>query len=221
MIPPKRQKLKLKVCGMRENLNILEVANLRPDYMGFIFHESSPRDVTHIADTLPLGKISKKIKKVAVVVDKPLEYVLEIVERYKFDLVQLHGSESPDYCMLIREKIPLIKVFSVWDTLPQNLDAYHEVCDFFLFDTKGDKAGGNGIVFPHEILKSYSLDKPFFLSGGLAPEHAQLLARMQMPSLYGVDINSRFETKPGLKDAKLVKYFKDKLNNSYAQYSEQ
>ncbi len=216
MKPSKQQKYKLKVCGMRENLNILEVANLRPDYMGFIFHESSPRDVTHIADALPLGKISKKIKKVAVVVDKPIEYVLEIVERYKFDLIQLHGSESPEYCKLVQRKIPVIKVFSVWDALPENLNSYQGVCDFFLFDTKGDKAGGNGIVFSHEILKSYPLDKPFFLSGGLAPEHTQLVARIRMPYLYGVDINSRFETKPGLKDAKLVKYFKDKLNNSYA-----
>ncbi len=206
---------------MHEAGNILEIANMRPDFMGFIFHDSSPRDISYIADTLPLKQIPKSINKVLVVVNKPLEHVLQLVDKYDFDLVQLHGAESPDYCMLMSEKVSVIKVFPVWDALPADLKHYDGVCDYFLFDSKGDKAGGNGIAFPHEILKTYPLGKPFFLSGGLTPEHAHLIPHMQLPHLYGVDINSRFEAQPGLKDTELVKCFKDKLDNPYAQHSEQ
>ncbi len=206
---------------MREADNILEVANMRPDFMGFIFHETSPRDVSHLADMLPLKQIPESIKKVLVVVNKPLAHVLQLLENYDFDLVQLHGAESPEYCMLMREKVPVIKVFPVWDALPADLSLYDGVCDYFLFDSKGDKAGGNGIAFPHEILKTYASEKPFFLSGGLTSAHASLIPHLQLPRLYGMDINSRFETRPGLKDPKLVKHFKDKLDKPYVQYSEQ
>ncbi len=197
--------MKLKVCGITQKENMLEVAALQPDYMGFIFYPPSPRDVSNTIDQLQIMDISLHIKKIAVLVDQPYREAFSIIDRHKFDMVQLHGNESPGYCMELRKHAKIIKVFRVKDTLPDNLDLYENNCDFFLFDTKADKPGGTGVVFDHRILDNYTLDVPFFLSGGIGPEHIKRLQSINYPMLHALDINSKFETTPGIKNIDLLK----------------
>jgi phosphoribosylanthranilate isomerase len=182
-----------------------EVAALNPDFMGFIFFPPSPRDVSDKIASLPLHELPERIKKVAVLVDMPINDALNLIGRNEFDLVQLHGKETPDFCMKIKKKIPVIKAFSVKNDLPANLDDYTDVCDYFLFDTKADKPGGTGIRFNHDILKQYNKNVPFLLGGGIGPDYFKDSNRFEHPMLYAWDINSRFESSPGIKNIELLK----------------
>jgi phosphoribosylanthranilate isomerase len=202
---------KLKICGITEIANMLEVAALKPDFMGFIFYSPSPRDVSEKIEQLPLYELAKEIQKVAVMVNMPLEDAIETIEKYGFDMVQLHGQESPDYCLEIQKYAKVIKAFSVKDYLPRNLDEYENSCDYFLFDTKADKPGGTGLKFDHHILNQYKGTKSFFLSGGIGPEYELNNNTFVHPMLYAMDINSRFETAPGIKNVALIKQFIKKV----------
>ena len=186
---------------------MLEIAKLKPDFMGFIFYPPSPRHVGEKIADLPLNLLSDNIEKVAVLVNEPLESARELISRYHFNLVQLHGDESPEYCQELRKNARVIKTFPVMNQLPSGLNDYMECCDFFLFDTKSDKRGGTGKSFNHSILKDYNLKKPFFLGGGIGPDFYKPEQAFQHPLLYALDINSRFETRPGIKDTALIKAF--------------
>ncbi len=202
--------LKIKVCGITQTDNMLEIAALGPDYMGFIFFANSPRDVSDKIDRLPLGELPAAIKKVAVLVNKPLEEAKGIILKYGFDKVQLHGNESPHYCRSLQKIVPVIKAFGITDKLPEELTYYENGCDYFLFDTKGKNAGGTGMAFNHAVLKNYTMTKPFFLAGGIGPEHAQDVAFRKVithPALHALDINSRFEIRSGIKDVGLIEKF--------------
>ncbi|TVQ84832.1 MAG: phosphoribosylanthranilate isomerase [Bacteroidetes bacterium] len=202
--------VKIKICGITQTDNMLEIAALLPDYMGFIFFKNSPRDVSDKIDGLPLNGLPAAIKKVAVFVNIPLEDSENIIRKYAFDRVQLHGNESPDYCKSLQKIVPVIKAFGITDKLPDELAAYENCCDYFLFDTLGKNAGGTGTAFDHAILKNYTMSKPFFLAGGIGPEHLKDDAFRKVtthPSLYALDINSRFETSPGVKDVGLIEKF--------------
>ena len=202
--------VKIKVCGITQKQNMLKIAALKPDYMGFIFFENSPRDVSNKINGLPLSELPAAIKKVAVFVNKPLEDAENIIRRYGFDRVQLHGNESPEYCRKLQKTVPVIKAFGISDKLPDELASYENCCDYFLFDTKGKNAGGTGKAFDHAILKNYTMTKPFFLAGGIGPGHLQdgnFRKVITHPSLHAMDINSRFETSPGVKDVGLIERF--------------
>jgi len=199
------QSPKLKICGITETQNMWDVAELNPDYMGFIFYTPSPRDVSEKIGSLPIQKLPDTIKKVAVLVNMTLDGALQVIELHGFDVVQLHGQETPEYCRKVQEKAQVIKAFSVKDQLPPNLDDYSQACNYFLFDTKADKPGGTGICFNHEILKQYDKNIPFFLSGGIGPEYFAGSDRLKHPRLYAWDINSRFESSPGIKNIELLK----------------
>jgi phosphoribosylanthranilate isomerase len=202
--------VKIKICGITQKDNMLEIAALLPDYMGFIFFENSPRDVSDRINELPLSKLPASIKKVAVFVNKPLEEAEKIIHKYGFDRVQLHGDESPEYCRKLQEIVPVINAFGITNKLPDELAAYENCCDNFLFDTLGKNAGGTGTTFEHDILKDYTMNKPFFLAGGIGPEHITNDAFRKVithPSLHALDINSRFETSPGIKDVGLIEMF--------------
>jgi phosphoribosylanthranilate isomerase len=199
--------MKLKICGIAQQENMLEVAALGPDYMGFIFYPPSQRDVSEKIEHLSFSDIPAEIKKVAVLVDMPLQQAIRLVEKYGFDLVQLHGNESPGYCLEMKRHTMVIKVFRIMDRLPDNLGLYEDCCNYFLFDTKADKPGGTGLTFDHSVLKNYHLDILFFLGGGIGPEHADELLSLGHPMLYAIDINSRFEIKPGIKNITLLKEF--------------
>ncbi len=212
--------LKLKVCGMGSRENILEVASLQPDYLGFIFHEKSPRNFHG-----DIPGISSEIKKTGVFVNATLDFIAEKVKKYNFQAVQLHGEESPEFCQDLKNvpdlsKVEIIKVFSIGENFDFDiLREYEGVVDFFLFDTKGKKRGGSGILFNWELLKNYPSNTPFFLSGGIGIEEVESIGELKAyfrsigkPNiLYAIDVNSRFETAPALKDQNALMNFKKKL----------
>lgn len=207
----KNNRLSLKVCGMKHNT--LEVAQLEPDYLGFIFFEKSKRnyDKAHI-EILPEG-----IKKVGVFVDASIAFVVDKIKQFQFDVIQLHGSETPEYCKSLqaRSKVELWKVFSIKDHFDFSvLEAYETVVDKFLFDTKGKEKGGNGYTFDWSVLQDYPSQKPFILSGGIGLEEIPAvneLKKTKLP-LFGIDVNSKFEDKPGLKNIDLLKSLVNELN---------
>lgn len=204
--------MKLKVCGMKYPENIREVAQLQPDFLGFIFHERSTRNFD---DSIP--KIQKSIKKVGVFVDESIEFMSRQIEKHGLSMVQLHGHESPEVCrMLASTKVKVIKVFSIKDEFDFSvLFPYEDVCDYFLFDTKGKLPGGNGYTFNWNVLKKYPSTKPYFLSGGIGLDQLESLKEFKKNKVselcFAIDVNSRFESEPGLKIPKAIKEFKSQL----------
>lgn len=192
---------------MTDKENLMEVVSLKPHLLGFIFYKPSSRNAQEKMETLPLDAIPSGIQKVAVMVNKDLPEAIEIANRWKFDLVQLHGGESPEYCLEIRKHLPVIKAFAIKDQLPQNLEKYIHCTDYFLFDTQSDKPGGSGKRFDHGVLSHYDLPTPFFLSGGIGPEFGASEPYFSHPQWWAVDINSRFEDRPGIKNISMIKKF--------------
>jgi phosphoribosylanthranilate isomerase len=197
--------LKVKVCGMRDQENILQIKELNPDYLGFIFYPKSPRYV----DLFDKNLISllHPIKKTAVFVNAPLDEVKMNLNEYQFEAVQLHGKESPDYCKEVkREGVEVIKAFGIHENFEWKLlESYLDVVDYFLFDTYTNAHGGSGKTFNWEFLKDYPFEKKYFLSGGIGPENFERALAIQDERLYGLDLNSRFEDSPGLKNIELLK----------------
>ncbi len=229
--------MRLKICGMKYDENIRKVAELHPDYLGFIFYEKSKRNFEGI-----IPEISKNIKKTGVFVNEIKEIVISLVEEYKLEAIQLHGDESVAYlsdlknelaarrtlfieenkCIKKRKNklfvsknpIEIIKVFAIKDQFDFSiLEPYLNVVDYFLFDTKGKERGGNGVKFDWSVLEKYPFEKPFFLSGGIASddlEKIQIIRKKNLP-IYSLDVNSKFESSPGLKNIEELSKFKDNL----------
>ncbi|MFD2566376.1 phosphoribosylanthranilate isomerase [Pseudotenacibaculum haliotis] len=195
--------------------NLQSVADLQPDYLGFIFYDRSPRNFEGIIPELP-----KKIKKTGVFVNEIPEILISLAQEYKLEALQLHGDETVDYIQVLKEhlkKVEIIKVFGIKDDFDFSLlEPYKDVVDYFLFDTKGKERGGNGVKFDWSVLKEYPLQKPFFLSGGIGVEDVEEVKKIKNSGLpvYAIDINSRFETKPGFKNIKLIKKFKQSVITS-------
>lgn len=197
----------VKVCGMREAENIRAVEALGVDWMGFIFWEHSSRNVCQRPAYLPT-----RAKRVGVFVDASLDVVCQHVEAFGLDVVQLHGSESPTYLRDLRSscdaRLLIVKAFSIAtrdDLLQTSL--YEGLADFFLFDTKAQLVGGNGRKFDWSVLAHYDGSTPFLLSGGIGPDDASRLSAFSHPRLAGIDLNSRFEAAPALKNVELLKQF--------------
>jgi phosphoribosylanthranilate isomerase len=197
----------LKICGMKYPENILEVGALLPDYMGFIFWEKSARYFDGEMPELP-----KSIRKVGVFVDASVDEIVEKINTYDLQAVQLHGQESVEFCESLKKNIPnltdIIKVFSILDTFDfAVLKPFEKVCDFFLFDTKGKLPGGNGTTFDWKVLENYPSTKPFFLSGGIGIEELDSINEILKTNLpiYAIDVNSKFEIEPGLKNIQLCR----------------
>lgn len=207
--------LKLKVCGMRLAANIAAVAELQPDYMGFIFYEKTPRVISEVSAEL-IKYIPSEIKTVGVFVNEDLEKVKERVNLLKLKAVQLHGGESPEYCAELKSTFPVLEVIKAFgideDFGFSALEPYLDVVDYFLFDTKTKIHGGSGKTFNWSVLDRYTHTKPYFLSGGIDLEHAAAIKNINDERLYALDINSRFETEPGLKDAEKIKAFIKEMN---------
>jgi phosphoribosylanthranilate isomerase len=205
--------MKLKICGMKYPDNILEVGALLPDYMGFIFWEKSARYFDGVIPQLP-----KSIKKVGVFVNETGEIILAKAKKYDLQAIQLHGNESVAFCQDLKNKIEnpieIIKVFSVDDYFDfEVLKPFETVCDYFLFDTKGKLPGGNGTTFDWKVLEKYPSSKPFFLSGGIGIDEIEAvkeIAKTNLP-LYAIDVNSKFEIEPGLKNIEKLDSFKNNL----------
>ena len=194
---------------MKYQDNISQVATLQPDYLGFIFYDKSAR---FIQDNIP--QVSNTIKKVGVFVDADLSDVTDKINKYELKAVQLHGKESPEFCKSLKSKdVEIIKVFSIKDEFNFDvLKPYENVCDYFLFDTKGKLPGGNGYTFDWNVLKNYSSTKPFFLSGGIGLEQIENIKQFQNSEAskycYAIDVNSKFEIEAGLKNIEELKEFK-------------
>jgi phosphoribosylanthranilate isomerase len=200
--------MKIKVCGLKFPDNIEAVVALKPDYMGFICYDRSPRFISAmLVDTL--GQVPAGILKTAVFVNESKDAINALIDKYKFDAIQLHGSESPDFSNSFRNKVTVIKAFGLNQDFDfEQLNAYANHVDYFLFDTKTDLHGGSGKTFNWDILDNYKMDTPFFLSGGLSLDNLAEIQHINHPQFYGVDLNSQFETSPGLKDIeKLTKAF--------------
>lgn len=203
--------MKLKVCGMREEQNIKMLAELKPDFVGFIFYDKSSRNIDRSINM----NLLKGIKKVGVFVNENSEVVINKVRVYQLDYVQLHGDESVEYCIGLKQYgIKIIKAFAISSGFNfQITNAYENHCEYFLFDTKGIAPGGNGSVFNWNLLKKYNGKTNYLLSGGISAEEVNIILQLKQNDkrLIGVDINSKFEIIPGLKDIESIKIFKDEL----------
>ena len=190
---------------MKSPYNIAEVEQFQPDLMGFIFYKGSPR---HIEETSysAIKDLNKAIQKVGVFVKSPMNEVLENVKKHRLDLVQLHGNESVEYVKALhQEHIAIIKAFAINDDFNwSSIKDYAPYVNYFLFDTAGEKYGGSGRKFNWEQLKNYKEEIPFLLSGGIEVNDIPTIRALNISQLYGIDINSKFEIEPGLKDVSLV-----------------
>ena len=206
--------MRFKVCGMKYPDNMLEVASLGPDYMGFIFYRGSKRFFD-----AALPPLDPAIGRIGVFVNEDLREVLRRVGDYHLDGIQLHGDESPSYLSELKEElesqnaeVEIIKVFAVDNAIePEELRPYQGLCDYFLFDTRGEQRGGTGRKFDWEALAGYDLETPYFLSGGIGPDDIDSLKRFfgttAAMACHAVDLNSRFEDAPGSKNREKLKKF--------------
>lgn len=198
----------IKVCGMTEAENIRDVEELGVDMIGFIFYPKSPRCLCEMPEYLPA-----KARRVGVFVNESKENILVYADRFGLQYIQLHGTESPEYCRSLRSSgLHLIKAFSI--SLPKDMlviSAYKGLCDYYLFDTKTPQYGGSGNQFDWNLLHRYNGNTPFLLSGGVNPYSVKAIREFHHPKLAGIDINSRFETAPGIKDVERIEKFVQEL----------
>lgn len=198
----------VKVCGMTEARNIREVEQLGVDMMGFIFYPKSPRCLCQMPEYLPVAA-----RRVGIFVDESKENILMYADRFGLNYIQLHGKESPAYCHSLRRcGLHLIKAFPV--AQPKDLrgvSAYDGLCDYYLFDTKSPQHGGSGNLFDWNLLLCYNGSTDFLLGGGINPYSAEAIRKFRHPRFAGIDINSRFETSPGIKDTERIERFLKKL----------
>lgn len=195
--------------------NRSETEKLPVDYLGFIFYPESKRFVGKIIS--PELFYSEKTK-VAVFVNEKADEIIIITQKYDFKYVQLHGDESPEICKTLKNKgLKVIKAFSLNNNFDfSELTNYESCTDFFLFDTKTEIPGGSGKKFNWKILEKYTMNTPFFLSGGIGPEDAGAIKEINHPKLYGIDLNSRFEDEPGLKNIKKLEEFINEIKTKNA-----
>lgn len=197
--------MQIKICGLKHRDNIEAVTALKPEYVGFICYAPSPRFAAELDDEI-LASLPKTIGKTAVFVNETSETIQQLINKYHFDAIQLHGNEDPAFCAEFKNQVTVLKAFGVDQDFDfEKLDEYVGSVDFFLFDTKTDKHGGSGKSFDWSLLNKYKLDIPFFLSGGLSLDNLEEVKLIKHPQFYGVDLNSRFEIEPGLKDIEKLK----------------
>lgn len=209
--------LRIKVCGLTlpEQVNALDEIGV--DLAGFIFYSRSPRYVANKISPEKMKRIGGRIAKVGVFVNTPYDELMKTVEDYRLDMVQLHGDETPVFCEKVANYISVIKVFRMSDNDPIDwiMRPYEEACDMFMFDTLGAGYGGTGKKFDWNMLKGASIDKMFFLSGGIEPGDEEKLKEFAQEEtakkLFAIDINSRFEISAGVKNIEKVKSFVEKM----------
>lgn len=193
--------------------NINQLVDIQPDYMGFIFYPKSKRFMADSLDSEILKVIPKSIKKVGVFVNETAETLIKTTEKFQLDYIQLHGEESPEFCNSLNANgFKLIKAFQLHPDFDfMQLEEYKRSSQYFLFDTQTPLYGGSGHKFDWKILNHYDNDKPFFLSGGIDLEDAHKILNIKYLNIHAVDINSKFEIEPGMKNIEKVKKFKDLL----------
>ncbi len=208
--------MNIKVCGITELKQLQQLDGLDIDYAGLIFYKESPRYIGDKIDKNALKKVDFDLKKVGVFVNPEMIDVLDAIDDYGLDVVQLHGNESPEMCEDLSNEVEVIKAFLINGEvdIDEMIEPYDAVCDYYLFDTKpptSDNFGGTGNQFDWNILTKAKIEKPFFLSGGIRPDSADKIKAFRHPDFFGVDLNSKFEISPGVKDMKLILQFKQGL----------
>ena len=208
--------LQIKVCGLNEPANLAAVAALSPDFMGLIFADKSPRHALAL-DTAAVRALPAGPRKVGVFVDATTAEIQRRQAEFGLDAAQLHGHESPAQCAELRAGgLLIIKAFGVGIHNPdfEQMRPYVPVCDYFLFDTQGRNAGGNGTAFDWNLLEKYPWPTPYLLAGGLNLAHAAALRELRLPGLAGVDLNSGFETRPGVKNTSQLQQMFSELRDA-------
>lgn len=210
--------MRVKVCGITQQQQLDELSDAGVDFAGFIFYPKSPRYVLNGMNSAEIKK-ENRLNKVGVFVNAPAEEVLRTVDECRLHMVQLHGDESPKYCEKIADYITVVKAFRMGDNEPISwkMKEYMDVCDMFMFDTMGAGYGGTGKKFNWDVLTNEAINKLFFLSGGIEPgDEDSLKSFAHLPvakNLFAVDINSRFEMSPGVKDMQKVMNFVAQLKH--------
>jgi phosphoribosylanthranilate isomerase len=199
----------IKVCGMTQADNIRSVEALGVDLMGFIFFSKSPRCVAKRPDYLPVSA-----RRVGVFVNEEAGTIVARAGEFGLEFIQLHGHEPAELCRTLRSRgLKVIKALSVADASDiKAAESYADSCDYLLFDTKCSEYGGSGRSFDWSVLNNYMLSTPFLLSGGIGPESVEELKKFSHPQLAGYDLNSRFESAPGVKDVERLKRFITEIN---------
>ena len=211
--------MRIKVCGMTQLDQVKALDEMGVDFAGFIFYPKSPRYVREKIEPDQLRRLKLKIAKVGVFVNMAYDDLMHTVEDYRLDMVQLHGDETPRFCEQVSNYVAVIKAFRLSDNDPIDwmVRSFHEGCDMYMFDTLGSGYGGTGKKFDWTVLKNSSIEKLFYLSGGIEPgdeEQLNLFAKEEAArKLFAIDINSKFETIAGIKDLSKVRKFIETLNS--------
>ena len=202
----------VKVCGMREPENIEKVAQLGVDMMGFIFYPKSPR---FASQSVARTAADKNVCRVGVFVNESVELISDKIQLFDLNAVQLHGNESRELCEQLHEQNGLLKVIKAISVSTagdiQKYKEYVGAVDYFLFDTKCKTVGGSGQQFDWQVLENYDGDVPFILSGGIGLEDVERIRNFHHPKCIGIDLNSKFEMEPGLKDVEMLKTFLENI----------
>jgi phosphoribosylanthranilate isomerase len=209
--------MKIKVCGITSSEQLEKLREIGADYAGLIFYEGSNRFAGERIKNSKLKIQNTDIKKIGVFVNAELNVVKKTIKDFRLYGVQLHGDETDEFCLELMDKTKVIKAFRIGEA--QNIDElvkpFHSVCDYYLFDTSQTKHseqekkvyGGSGEKFDWNILQQAKISKPFYLSGGIAVDDVEKIKQFHHPFFYAVDINSRFETEPGVKNMEKVQSF--------------
>ncbi len=207
--------MNIKVCGITEMKQLQQLDGLDIDFAGLIFYKESPRYIGDKISREDLKRADLDLKKVGVFVNPEMIEVLDAIDEYGLDAVQLHGDESPEMCEDLSSEVEVIKAFRIKEgvtDIDALVAAYDAVCDYYLFDKAIDNSfGGTGKQFDWNVLTKAKIEKPFFLSGGIGVEDAVKIKAFKHPDFFGVDINSQFEKSPGVKDMGMVLQFKQAL----------
>ncbi len=208
-----RHQLRLKVCGMTDLQQMHQLGEMGVEFAGMIFYHKSPRFILKHLSGEKVRRAKLKVYKVGVFVNAPYDEIMNHIENFGLDMVQLHGDETPRYCEQVSNYISVIKAFRIAedDNIPWKIKDYYEVSDMYLFDTMGAGYGGTGKKFSWEMLKGLDIKKPFFLSGGIEPADSTAVHEFAKEpvakDLFALDVNSKFEKEPGVKDMELVRKF--------------
>jgi phosphoribosylanthranilate isomerase len=201
--------MNIKVCGITQLKQLQQLDGLDIDFAGLIFYKESPR---YMGDKIKKGDLKNSdfdLKKTGVFVNADYDEIMQLVEDYSLDVVQLHGDESPEICEALSDEVEVIKAFRVGDgntSIDEMVADYDEACDYYLFDasSKDGAFGGTGKQFDWKLIGKSKIEKPFFLSGGIGLEDLAKVKGFKHPDYYGIDINSKFEKEPGVKDMALL-----------------
>ena len=205
--------MNIKVCGITQFKQLQQLEALNIDYAGLIFYKDSPLYMGGKITGKQIKDADFDIKKVGVFVNPGYSELLDAIDEYGLDIVQLHGNETPEMCEELSGEVEVIKAFRIVGDESINIDEmvmpYDAACDFYLFDTAGLKEsfGGTGQQFDWSILKKAKIEKPFFLSGGIGPGDAQKVKTFKHPDFFAIDVNSKFEMAPGIKDMAAILKF--------------